>query len=522
MALAPPRTLRARLIAGLLALLVLTLAGVGLTVTGALQHFLLARLDQQLAETGGRYAASLEHLAPAPAATASSASSSTAPATPGPSTGESPRAAPRDTRAQAPGTVAAPLLGGTGTNAGVAVGLLRVVDGDADDDAVAAGTTPADTDDLVRLTPADQRALAALPVGGAARTVVLSQLGDYRVRAMAGADHDVLVTGLPLRQLRDTEHQMMVIELTVFAAAVTVAGVTGALWVRLALRPLARITDTAERVSVLPLARGAVVLSDRVPDADPATETGRVGLALNRMLGHVEEALGQRHAVEDRLRSFAADAGHELRTPVATVRGHAELALRHPDPIAPPVRHALERIEAESRRMGSIVDDLLLLARLDAGRPLAATEVDLTRLVLDCTADARAAGPGHHWRLDLPAEPLLVTGDEDRLRQVLANLLGNAHRHTPPGTTVTVRLAPAPDGAPGTHLTVTDDGPGITPDLAPHVFDRFVRGDPTRTRTTGSTGLGLAIAHAITTAHAGTLTLAHPPGHGTVFLLTLP
>lgn len=479
-----PRTIRSKLIVGLLALLLVTFAGVGLAVTAALDHFLVTKLDQQLTDTGGRYAASLEHGAVA---------------------------VPQgDTRAQAPGTFGARLLNGAVTNAGV-------VDGDGDDQAVAAGTAPADTSDLVKLTSGEQHRLAELPVGGPASTVELAALGGYRMRAVAGQDGDVLITGLPLRQVEDTVHQVTILELTVFAVAVTTAGIAGALWVRLALRPLDRIAATAERVSALPLASGAVDLSERAADADPATETGRVGLALNRMLGHVEDALERRHAVEGRLRGFAADASHELRTPVATVRGHAELALRHPGPVAEPVRHSLERIEAESRRMGAIVDDLLLLARLDAGRPLATDEVDLTRLALDCTADARAAAPTHRWRLDLPEEPVLVTGDEDRLRQVLANLLANAHRHTPPGTTVTLRLTDH-------RLTITDDGPGIPPDLLPHVFDRFVHGDHdhTRPRTTGGTGLGLAIVHAVVTAHGGAVELAARPGGGTVATVTLP
>ncbi|MFE0461669.1 sensor histidine kinase [Kitasatospora sp. NPDC058965] len=472
------RSLRVRLLAGLLALLLVIFAGVGLAVTTALRGFLLARLDQQLSDTGGRYAASLEH---------GNAS---------------------DTRAQAPGTFGARLLGGTVTDAGV-------VDGDADDAAVAAGTAPADTSDQVTLTAADQHRLAELPVGGAAGTVHVGGLGEYRVRAVAGRDGDVLVTGVPLRAVEDTLHQVELLELVVFGVAVAVAGVVGGLWLRLALRPLDRIAATATRVSALPLARGEVVIGERVPApaADPGTETGRVGLALNRMLGHVEDALAQRHAVEDRLRSFAADAGHELRTPVATVRGHAELALRHPEPVPQPVRHSLERIAAESRRMGALVDDLLLLARLDAGRPLAAAEVDLTRLALDCVADARAAAPEHHWRLELPAEPVLVTGDEDRLRQVVANLLSNAHRHTPSGSTVTLSLTDR-------HLAVADDGPGIAPELREQLFERFVRGDQARSRATGGTGLGLAIARAVATAHGGTLTLE--PGPGARFVLRLP
>ncbi|WP_457028548.1 sensor histidine kinase [Kitasatospora sp. P5_F3] len=485
-----PRTLRARLVAGLLALLLLTCGGVALATTDALRHFLVDRLDQQLSDTSGRYAASLEHR------------DTRAPGTTG---------GRGDTRAQAPGTFGARLLDGRVTNAGV-------VDGDADDAEVGAGSTPADADDLVQLGAADQRVLAALPVGGAARSVHLSGLGGYRVRAVAGQDGDVLVTGLPLRPLEATTHQLVAVELVVFALALAAATAAGAFWIRLSLRPLGRVVAAAERVGALPLASGEVELDVRVRDDDPRTEVGRVGAALNRMLGHVEDALAQRQAVEERLRAFAADASHELRTPVATVRGHAELALRHPGPMAEPVRHSLTRIDAESQRMGTIVEDLLLLARLDAGRPLAHGTVDLTRLALDCTTDARAAGPRHRWQLVLPEDPVLVPGDGDRLRQVVANLLANARTHTPDGTEVTLRLERC-DGP--VRLTVTDTGPGIDPAIAPEVFERFVRGDRARSRAHGSTGLGLAIVQAVVTAHGGAVTLTGGPGANT-FSVTLP
>ncbi|WP_344463942.1 HAMP domain-containing sensor histidine kinase [Kitasatospora kazusensis] len=481
-----PRTIRARLLAGLLALLVLTCGGVGLATTEALRHFLVARLDQQLSDTGGRYAASLEHQGAGGTATARS-----------------------DTRAQAPGTFGARLLHGTVTNAGV-------VDGDADDPGVAAGSRPADTDDLVQLTAADQRALAALPVGGPAASVRLAALPGYRLRATAGLDGDVLVTGLPLEPVEQTVHQLIMVELIVFAVALAVTGVAAALWIRFSLRPLGRVVAAAEGVSALPLASGEVELSVRVPDDDSRTEVGRVGAALNRMLGHVEDALAQRHTVEERLRAFAADASHELRSPVATVRGHAELALRHPGPLPEQVTHSLTRIDAESQRMGALVEDLLLLARLDAGRPLAVGEVDLTRVALDCTADARAAGPGHRWRLELPEEPVLVTGDADRLRQVVANLLANARTHAPEGTEVTLRLE---ERAGRVRLTVTDTGPGIEPELAAMAFERFVRGDRSRSRAAGSTGLGLAIVRAVVTAHGGTVDLASRPGSTAVTVL---
>ncbi|WP_229847551.1 sensor histidine kinase, partial [Kitasatospora griseola] len=318
--------------------------------------------------------------------------------------------------------------------------------------------------------------------------------------------------------LDETVQRLLLIELVVFAVALAVAAVAGTLGVRLALRPLERVVATAERVSALPLASGAVDLGERVPDDDQGTEVGRVGAALNRMLGHIGDALTRRQDVEERLRAFAADASHELRNPVAAVRGHAELALRHPGPVPEPVRHSLERITAESRRMGTVVEDLLLLARLDAGRPLAVEDVDLTRIALDCAADARAAAPRHRWLLELPAEPVTVPGDPHRLTQVVANLLANARTHTPDGTEVTLRLSATPDEV---LLTVTDNGPGIPPELLPHIFDRFVRGDPTRSRRTGSTGLGLAIVRAVTQAHAGTATAHSAPG-STTFRITLP
>jgi two-component system OmpR family sensor kinase len=267
-----------------------------------------------------------------------------------------------------------------------------------------------------------------------------------------------------------------------------------------------------------------------VPDANPRTEVGQVGAAFNRMLGHVESALARREASESRLRSFAADASHELRTPLAAIRGYAELARRHPGPLPDDIAHALGRVESESARMSELVDELLLLARLDAGRPLASEPVDLTRLVLDVTSDARVASADHRWQLELPEEPVLVRGDELRLHQVLANLLSNAARHTPPGTNVTVALRSGPAGAAGAGvaggagvaiISVTDDGPGIPPELQPDVFERFVRGDSSRSRAAGSSGLGLAIVHAVTVAHGGTADVVSRPGE-TRFTIMLP
>jgi two-component system, OmpR family, sensor kinase len=290
------------------------------------------------------------------------------------------------------------------------------------------------------------------------------------------------------------------------------------------------------------LDRGEVALSVRVPtaDTDPRTEVGAVGNALNRMIGHVDAALAARQASETRVRQFVADASHELRTPLAAIRGYAELAQRGwlsgdadgVDELAD-VAYKLGRVESESARMATLVNDLLLLARLDVAasadsassagpRPLDSAPVDLPRLVVDAISDAHAAGPEHHWRLELPEDSaenaIVVTGDEARLHHVIGNLLTNARIHTPAGTTVAVRLF-----ADDTHavLTVTDDGPGIPPDQLPVVFDRFARGDTSRSRAAGSTGLGLAIVAAVVHAHDGTVNATSHPGR-TTFTVHLP
>ncbi|WP_221891294.1 cell wall metabolism sensor histidine kinase WalK [Microbispora sp. KK1-11] len=473
-----PTTLRARLVVGTLVLLVLACAAAGAASSLLLERFMVERLDQQLSVTAGRFAASLvheerEHGYP-----------------------RNPYGERGDSRGQATGTLGAFVRDGE-------VGVAVV--GRAD---------PV-------LSAADRKALAAVPPDGLGHTVELASggLDDYRLMGVRDPDGDLLVTGLPLDDVRTTVRRLQIAEIGVFAVVVLVTGIAGAVWVRLSLRPLDRVAATARRVARLPLADGEVALPEGVPDEDPRTEIGQVGEAFNRMLGHVGRALAHRHASEQRMRTFAADASHELRTPLAAVRAHVQLARRDEEAVPGAVRHALERIDAESARMGTLVDDLLLLTRLDAGRPLAREEVDLTRLAIDATGDARAYGPDHRWRLDLPEEPVTVPGDPDRLHQVVANLLGNARAHTPSGTTVTVALCvPGPDKV---ELTVTDDGPGIPGDLQAEIFERFVRADKARTRASGGSGLGLAIVRAVVAAHGGTVDVESRPGR-TAFRVVLP
>jgi len=502
------RTLRARLIGGLLALLALSCATVGLVTYTHLRSVLIGQLDTELISANVRYAGCYS---PPPDPDRHRPDE--------PPPGSSPdECAQQQMSAAFTAVITAP----------------QVVT-----DAYLAGSGGS-----CHLAAADQAAVARVPVDRFV-TVDLSSYGEYRMTA-SRTHAGIIVTGLPLDPVTHTLRQVAIAELAVFLAALIMTGVIGTAWVRFSLRPLRRVAATATRVTRLPLSNGEVSLPERVPDANPATEVGQVGAAFNRMLGHVEAALSRREASEKRLRTFAADASHELRTPLASIRGYAELARRRGGMLPDEVALALGRVESEAVRMGELVDELLLLARLDAGRPLASEPVDLTRLIIDATSDARATAADHHWQLALPEKPVMIPGDEQRLRQVLANLLSNAARHTPTGTEVTIAVTTGPTvttcgvgpagsaggvGQAGSAggvgpastavISVTDNGPGIPPELLSEVFERFVRGDSARSRAAGSSGLGLAIVHAVTTAHGGTAGVTSQPGE-TRFTITLP
>jgi two-component system, OmpR family, sensor kinase len=479
-----PASLRVRLLAAVLALLAAVSVAVGVLSVLALDSFLVDRLDSRLTEAGRR----LDRPAPAAPPDASPAGPPPGLLLPG----------------QSAGTLGARLRGGE------VVGGAAVLTDDG-------GTR--------ELSGTQRAVLLALPADGRPYTRDLGgDLGDYRLRAVAGPDGTTtVVAGLPMGPVRETVTRLAAILAAVAAGGLLLAGPAGAVIVRRALRPLERIAATATRVSELPPDHGTVQLSERVPaaDTDPRTEVGQVGAALNRMLDHVSAALSARRAGETRMRRFVADAGHELRTPLASIRGYAELSRRVREPVPDDVAYALRRVESESARMSGLVEDLLLLARLDGtGPPAALThgQVELTKLVLDAVSDARAAGPEHRWVLELPDCPVEVPGDADRLHQVVANLLGNARTHTPAGTTVTVSLSTSDTQV---TLAVADDGPGIPPDLLPRVFERFARGDGSRSRAAGSTGLGLAIVAAVVEAHAGMVTAADT-GSGSTFTVVLP
>jgi two-component system OmpR family sensor kinase len=372
-------------------------------------------------------------------------------------------------------------------------------------------------------TARQQAALSSVDGDGQHHTLVLPGLGAYRVKAVhadSAQGEVVIATGLPFDSVDSAVAQLVGIEAVVSAGGLLLSGLAAAVIIGYNLRPLQRVSATATRVSRQPLDHGEVTALERVPAADaaPGSEAGRVAAALNRLLGHVEGALAARYATETRMRRFLADASHELRTPLASVAGYIQLVMRGPEKIGPQTAFALRRVESGIVRISALVEDLLLLARLDAGRPLEHEELGLGPLVADAVHDAHAAGPEHHWRIEVPDEPVLICGDQARLHQVVSNLLANARTHTRPGTTVTAAVRVTADEA---LILVGDDGPGIPSELLPRVFERFARGDASRSRAAGSSGLGLAIVAAVVAAHHGRVEVESEPGR-TLFTVALP
>lgn len=378
-----------------------------------------------------------------------------------------------------------------------------------------------DDDAAVRqLTGAQVRLLATRTLDDPATVRLPGGIGEFRVLATQTESGEVLVVGLPTRSVQSTIARLGVVIAAVLVGILVVAGVLGREVVRIGLRPLSRVREAATVVSTLPLDRGTVALADRLPqlETDPSTEVGQLGAAFTRMLDHVQSAFDSRQASEQKVRQFVSDASHELRTPLAAIRGYSELTRRSGHELPADIVHALSRIESESVRMSALVDDLLLLARLDEGRELRRDPVDLAALVTDAVADARATSPAHDWVVRVPDTSIDVVGDQHRLHQVVANLLANARIHTPQGTRVTAALGTLEGRA---IVTVTDTGPGIPDEVQPVLFERFARADTSRSRATGSTGLGLAIVAAVVQAHDGDVTFSSKPGE-TVFRVSLP
>lgn len=481
--------LRRTLVVGIIVLVTVLTAAVGTFSTIALRNDLIERLDTQLATATDR---SFDQFAP--------------------------NGKPPGSRGAPPG---AEVLGMPGQREGTIAGLSR--NGEATSAQVIA------SDGKVRnLTDEELAALNAGFEDGTPRTVEVSGLGSYRMimrtAQQAGGTSNTgssaLIMGLPLADTNATVLQLSLLIGAAGLAGIVLTAFAGTLFVRAALRPLDRIAEAATQVAEMPLHQGDVALPVRVEqrDARPESEVGQVGQALNILLDHVSGALSARQESEEKLRQFVADASHELRTPIASIRGYAELTRRSPEQLPESAVHTLGRIESESVRMTKIVEDLLLLARLDEGTEVRTEPVNLTQLIVDAVSDASAAGGDHEWLLDVPETGVTITGDSMRLHQVLMNLLNNARVHTPAGTAVTAALRLEADT---TIVEIRDDGPGIDEALAAAVFERFVRGDASRARHTGGTGLGLAIASAIVDAHDGELSLESRPGE-TVFRIRLP
>ena len=335
---------------------------------------------------------------------------------------------------------------------------------------------------------------------------------SYRVYVTdTGQPGTALIVAVPLDGVNTTLSTLLLFEIAISSGITIIVLVVTWLLVRRGMRPLERMGATARSIATGGLGR-------RVTPSNERTEVGRLGLALNGMLSQIERAFAERDVTEQKLRHFVSDASHELRTPLTSMRGYAELLQRNPDMTRDDVLLAVRRIEDETRRMGLLVDDLLLLARLDQGRPLDRAPVDLTSMVNDAVSDARAADPGRAVIARIEA-PIVVTGDDLRLRQAVANLVRNALVHTPAGSPVEVGLQAQNGHA---EIDIIDHGPGVPAAQRERIFERFHRADPLRSRDQGGSGLGLSIATAVVTAHGGKISVTDTPGGGATFRIELP
>jgi two-component system, OmpR family, sensor kinase len=474
--------LQVKLIVAVLALVTVALLLIGLASAAALEGYLVGRLDDQLAAVADRYQHEEDQFGPGPG-------------------GGQRRPGP-------PSPYVVQKRAGDG----------RVVD-DIPNDSL-------DTEESTPRLPSDA-AWYSEHAGKAVTVPATSGDGRWRVVIDPTGDGDNVVVAASLRGIDSTTRQLRTIDLVVSLVVLALLAGAGAAIVRASLRPLVEIEQTARAIAAGDLTR-------RVPDRDPRTEVGRLGRALNTMLAQIEAAFSARAASEagarrseDRMRRFVADASHELRTPLTTIRGFAELYRQGAGQLDPAeLDRLMRRIEDQAARMGLLVDDLLLLARLDQQRPLDRSPVDLLALAADAVADAHALDPDRRVELTLgsddgqPGHALVVLGDEQRLRQVLANLVDNALRHTPAGSPVEVRVGEAAlDGRPGAAVEVVDHGPGLTPEQTERVFERFYRADPARS---GGTGLGLSIVAALVAVHGGTVQVDSLPGRGARFRVVLP
>ncbi len=469
-------SLRLKLPLVLIGLVIVGLAVAGFTTYTALRSFLIQRVDQQLASGGGFVLGALDN--------------------PGDGDGDGGPSGHFGAQPLPPGTFAEVL----DANGNVIAGPVFLF-----------GVTNQPAPELPSpLPPAGEHGSSPITVGsvdGSLRYRVVVQ--DVLIRN-TGA-HGTLVIAVPLSDIDQTLNRLRLIEGIAAAAVLVILGLLSWWIVRRELRPLDEMGETAGAIA-------AGDLSRRVPQEDPRTEVGQLGVALNAMLAQIEEAFAERKASEDRLRRFLADASHELRTPLTSIRGYAELFRRGASERQEDLEKSMRRIEDESARMGVLVEDLLLLARLDQNRALELERFDLAALAADAVEDARATDPARAITLETPGE-VMVVADEARFRQVAMNLLSNALFHTPSETPVTVRIALEEEDA---VLEVADRGPGLSPDQVQRAFEPFFRSDPSRDRATGGAGLGLSIVAAIAEAHGGAVAVVETPGGGATFRVTIP
>lgn len=507
--------LRTRLVFVAMVLLVAICGAVGVFSYASMDGVLTRQLDQQL---GGASHRSSTFGQPLPGAMVSPD--------------------PLEARGQGVGTLNARMLNGAVVSAGFLAGDATRRSLSTEDDAVLLALTP-------DAAPVDRNLSA----------------GAYRLTSVRTPFGDVIVTGLPLAEKQNILVSLVWTLVLVSAAGLVLIGLAGTAAIRRTLKPLEQLSEVATKVARLPLEAGEVTLGLRVPAsaAHPGTEVGDVGYALNQMLDNVSNALQARQESETKVRQFVADASHELRTPLTAIRGYTEL-MRMTEHFTPDGEKSLARVQSQSERMTTLVEDLLLLARLDEGQPLQLTDVDLTQLAIETVSDEKVMGPDHSWRLELPDEPVVVRGDAAQLHQVIANLLSNARKHTVPGTSVVTGVMRSADGS--VMVTVTDNGAGIPPEFLGRVFARFARADASRTnpaaaaaqpavataraRTAagghgrptdgqpggsvtaaaaptaeGTSGLGLSIVQSIVEAHGGTVEVSSRPGR-TEFAIRLP
>lgn len=375
--------------------------------------------------------------------------------------------------------------------------------------------------DLQELSAADIETLKNISVDSSAEEVHLDS-GDYLVEAHSEPSQSriVVVAGIPLQDMKNTLTTLGVVIVGGSIVVMAIAGLLGSWIVRRTLRPLERVSAVATGVAHTDLQSRALMPTDRVQprDSNPRSEVGAVGFALNQMLNNVQSALAAREKTESQMRVFIADASHELRTPLAAIKGYSDL-LRWTENLTDSGEQSVNRIESQTERMSRLVEDLLLLARLDEGKKPIFETVDLSELLAENTFDMQVAAPDHFWNLDIPNDPVEVRGDRNQLQQVMLNLLSNARKHTASGTTVTSSLG-IYDGRYA-EIQISDNGEGIDPEFIDKIFDRFTRADKARSGDTETTGLGLPIVYAIVEAHGGSISVESVPGK-TVFAVRLP